>query len=219
MKKVLVGVLTLVMAFGFVGCSSIPIENLAPTEEAVKKGETHLENLAPIVEVVKEKGETHYGGDINNPIISYYVYEIGGIYPSEKIVVYVKGGTDNIKTFSYTYHSDYYSDEAIYPTDIRYVVEFNLRTDGTTDYKIRYRSSAGDTEILDGEICDIKNIEYVDNCSDIEITSGGGKMEKPKVRKIILDSLYRDYNHLNTRLNELFNVSLADWGYTNFSAK
>lgn len=218
MKKVLIGVLALIMILGLVGCSSAPAtEEPEPTNSHFSKGK-YSDALENIYSIVKEKGEAHYNNDINNPIITDYDYEPSP-YKFERIHVDVEDGTDNPEVCSYSYHGDTYHDESIYSSDIWYSTRFVLYTDGTTYYKIEYFRAGDNEKIFSANIDEIENEKYIDTSSDVEITGYSLDhvvMEAPEARKIILDGLYRDYTHLNTRLNELFNISLEDWGYMDF---
>ena len=215
MKKVLIGILSLIMILGLVGCSSTTGDKPSSFSSSGQYSNT----LERIYSIVKERGEAHYNGDINNPLIDSYDYRPDSNARIEEITIGVDEKTGQPEYFSYNFFSDDYFDESMYVSNIWYSMDFVLYADGTTNYRINYFRARDKEPIFLAEIDDIENSTYKDASSKVEISNYGihhMTKETPEIQRLIYEGLYRDYQRLNTRMSELFSVSLKDWGYSNF---
>lgn len=188
-------------------------------EESISSSEDYpyMDTFEDVLLVIKDKGEAIYGNDINNPTIEGYQYRDRN---SAEFLLYVDATGEPEKRLTYTYVGDVIIDENVFPSGISYVVTVVLYADGSTSYKISYFSTYYDDAVLKAEIEDINNSEYVDATTPIKITSydiNHTVVDAPVAQKFFLNGLHRDCIVLNSKLSEIFGVTLKDFGYTKLS--
>ena len=216
MKKILAGILVLVIILSTIGCS------LDTTASSSNPSTTKA--LDKVYAIVKEKGDATDNNDINNPLVERYTYSTHNEkYDYEAVTVHIdeETGTPSYCSYECYGNMDDKQNQTNYQ-NIHYVYDICLYPNGEVHYKVNYSSPSSYKPFLCGDIY-IEPTTYSGPSTELDTSdcyfgsaSASAGMDTEDAKPFILNNLYEHLVSANDRLKTLTGVSLSDWGFKEF---